>query len=87
MLNSQPQALVGCIEQSLGFKLFQLQQGIKDQNVGNEALTKPLLNDEFCKKILLELQYEIAGDEINAPKELPQIFDEVYWVVIALYGD
>ena len=52
----------------------------------DEALLKPLLNDEACQKILLELAYSIDGDAIKAPETLPQITDEVYWVIVALNG-
>lgn len=60
---------------------------MKSKDITDEGLLKPLLADDTCKKLLLELCYTIEPGEIGAPKELPLTIDEVYWILCALYGN
>lgn len=62
-----------------------LKNGIKGDNVKGPEV-KQIASDSTAQKLLLHLEYKIKPDVIEAPVELPDSIDEVYWTVFALWG-
>lgn len=62
-----------------------LHDGIQGKCVQDQNIIKQLKENSTCQKILLDQQFAIEDNAIQAPIELPYTIDEVYWVIYALY--
>lgn len=62
-----------------------LKNGIKGEDVKGPEV-KQIENDSTAQKLLLRLEYRISPGLIQAPVDLPDLIDEVYWTVFALWG-
>ncbi|KAL4216990.1 Deafness [Mactra antiquata] len=62
-----------------------IKEGIKGNSINDVDVIQPLIDNNSCIKLLLELQFRIQDNVFDPPLELPYIIDEVYWVIFALY--
>ncbi|WAR09990.1 hypothetical protein MAR_035066 [Mya arenaria] len=63
-----------------------LAEGMKGREVKDPSVLKAVLSDPTSMKMLLDLEFRLENDVIDAPVELPYTIDEVYWLIFALYG-
>ena len=67
------------------FSLFQLKNGIRGEKVTGSQVDS-IQKDTSAQKLLLYLKYRISPGLLEAPVELPDSIDEVYWTVFGLWG-